>query len=101
VIAGKYQFVYCSFNDVGIGWFEVNQDGKFMGGDYGGSVYRGTAKEDAKGCRIASESVADFRRITHLDTGIPLMGCVSTLPQSADSAARTNVSKHRRSGPSA
>lgn len=49
VIAGKYQFVYCSFNDVGIGWFEVTQDGKFMGGDYGGSVYRGTAKEDAKG----------------------------------------------------
>jgi hypothetical protein len=53
---------------------------------------------DAKGCRIASESVADFRRTTHLDTGIPLMGCVSTLPQSADSAARTNVSEHTRAG---
>src|SRR3954451_17186849 len=29
---------------------------------------------------------------------IPLMGCVSTLPQSADSAARTNVSEHTRAG---
>jgi hypothetical protein len=47
---------------------------------------------------LRRKSVADFRRTTHLDTGIPLMGCVSTLPQSADSAARTNVSEHTRAG---
>jgi hypothetical protein len=47
MIAGKYQFVYCSFIDLGIGWFEVSDDGKFLGGDSGGAVYKGTAKEDA------------------------------------------------------
>ena len=34
---------------MGIGWFRVTADGKFLGGDSGGAIYRGTATEDKDG----------------------------------------------------
>jgi hypothetical protein len=49
VIAGKYKFVYCGANDVGMGLFTIGQDGSFWGQDIGGVQYKGTAREDANG----------------------------------------------------
>jgi hypothetical protein len=40
VIAGKYGFVYCGVNDVGIGYFAISQDGTVFGKDIGGARTR-------------------------------------------------------------
>ncbi len=50
-IDGTYGFVYCGVNGLGVGVFTV-LNGKFVGSDYAGGRYRGTAQETSAGISL-------------------------------------------------
>src|SRR5262249_16749918 len=49
IAAGTYAFVYCGRDHVGYGFFNLAENGNIDGGDTGGVLYSGTAREEDNG----------------------------------------------------
>ena len=49
IVAGTYAFVYCGRDHVGYGFFNLAENGNIGGGDIGGVLYNGTAREEDNG----------------------------------------------------